>query len=154
MRCLIVYDTITGNTEKIARAIASVLKARIAKAGKAGINEISKYSLIGFGSGIYATKHHQSLLRLVDKMPENIGNNKKAFVFSTAGTCSLKLLWHLPLRKRLIKKGFEVAGEFCCKGKDTFGPFKLIGGLNKNHPNEEDIKNAKEFAKSIKMQVK
>lgn len=148
MKCLIIYDTMTGNTERITKAIASVLKAKVIKAGKVRISEIAKYDLIGFGSGIYATKHHQSLLKLVDKMPEI--ENKKAFVFSTAGTCSLKLLWHVPLRKRLLKKGFEIVGDFCCKGIDKFGPFKLVGGLNKGHPDTKDIQQARQFAKQLK----
>ena len=32
--------------------------------------------------------------------------------------------------------------KFGCKGYDTFGPFKLVGGIAKDHPNEEDMKNA------------
>ena len=30
---------------------------------------------------------------------------------------------------------------------DTFGPFKLVGGIAKGHPDDEDIKNAVEFVK-------
>ena len=30
-------------------------------------------------------------------------------------------------------------------GYDTFGPFKLVGGIAKGHPDEDDIKNAVEF---------
>ena len=36
-------------------------------------------------------------------------------------------------------------GKFGCKGYDTFGPFKLVGGIAKGHTDEEDIKNAKCF---------
>ena len=32
---------------------------------------------------------------------------------------------------------------------DTFGSFKLIGGIAKGHPAEEDIKNAVEFVKGL-----
>ena len=41
-------------------------------------------------------------------------------------------------------------GIFGCKDFDTFGPLKLIGGLNKNRPNEKDFKNAIDlFEKNI-----
>ena len=32
---------------------------------------------------------------------------------------------------------------------DTFGPFKLVGGIAKGHPDEEDIKNTVEFVKGL-----
>ena len=35
------------------------------------------------------------------------------------------------------------------KGMDTFGPFKLVGGIAKDHPNEEDMKNAADFVKGL-----
>ncbi|MDD7612301.1 MAG: hypothetical protein PUJ82_15435, partial [Spirochaetales bacterium] len=34
-------------------------------------------------------------------------------------------------------------------GYDTWGPFKLIGGKNKNHPDENDIKNAIQFYENL-----
>ena len=33
----------------------------------------------------------------------------------------------------------NIVGRFSCKGFDTFGPFKLIGGVSKGHPDEKDI---------------
>ncbi len=43
------------------------------------------------------------------------------------------------LRGVLIKKGFEIIGEFNCLELDTFGPLKLIGGIKQERPNESDI---------------
>jgi flavodoxin len=65
----------------------------------------------------------------------------------------LKFIWHSSLRKKLLDKCFEIIGDFSCKGFDNFGPFKLIGGLNKGHPNQEDIKKAKEFARKVKQKA-
>ena len=48
----------------------------------------------------------------------------------------------------LDKKRSKVIGKFGCKGYDTFGPFKLVGGIAKGHPDEEDIKNAKKYMTS------
>ena len=36
-------------------------------------------------------------------------------------------------------------GEYGCKGFDTFGPFKLVGGIQKGHPTEEEIQGAVDF---------
>ncbi|HWQ78445.1 MAG TPA: hypothetical protein VN381_06500, partial [Anaerovoracaceae bacterium] len=46
--------------------------------------ELGDYDLIGFGSGIYSGKNHESLLELADSLPQADG--KKAFLFSTDGT--------------------------------------------------------------------
>ena len=59
------------------------------------------------------------------------------------------MIFHKKLRKELIKKGFEIIGEFNCPGFDTFGPFKIFDGINKGRPNESDIQKVKEFAKDL-----
>ncbi|MFR4372353.1 MAG: hypothetical protein ACLT32_14810, partial [Ruminococcus bicirculans (ex Wegman et al. 2014)] len=46
----------------------------------------------------------------------------------------------------------SIVGRFSCKGFDTFGPFKLIGGVSKGHPDEKDIAAAIEFYNRIKWQ--
>ncbi|MDO5847026.1 MAG: hypothetical protein Q4Q20_01815 [Methanocorpusculum sp.] len=38
-----------------------------------------------------------------------------------------------------------VLGKCSCKGFDTFGPLKLFGGLNKNHPDADEIRKSVEF---------
>ena len=40
-------------------------------------------------------------------------------------------------------------GKFFCKGYDTYGPFKLVGGIAKGHPDEKDLMAAVEFYKGI-----
>ena len=42
-------------------------------------------------------------------------------------------------------KQCELLDEYICLGFDTFGPFKLVGGLAKGHPTEEEIQGAVEF---------
>ena len=146
MKTLIIYNSIhQRNTEKIAKAMAEEIKADLAKPNEINLDEIGKYDIIGFGSGIYFSKHHITLLNLVDKLPSL---DKKAFIFSTKG---LTPDWtnHRKLRKKLLAKGFSIIGEFSCKGFDNYGPFKLIGGINKGRPDEKDIKSAREFIKKI-----
>lgn len=40
-------------------------------------------------------------------------------------------------------------GVYGCRGFDTFGPFKLIGGIAKGHPTQNEIDGAVEFYGSL-----
>ena len=42
-----------------------------------------------------------------------------------------------------------VLGSFGCKGYDTFGPFKLVGGIARGRPNEADLEQARSFYQEI-----
>ncbi len=148
MKTLIVYVSFHHkNTEKIAEAISSVLNAKLVKASEVKEEEIVNADLIGFGSGVYLGKFHKKLIKLVENLPEF--ENKKAFLFSTSGVRKNFILnrSHKNFKKKL--KGFQIIGEFNCKGFDTFGFLKFFGGLNKGRPNQKDIKKAEEFAKSL-----
>ena len=147
MKALIIYKSVHhGNTEKIAKVMANALEADLLDLKNIRADIIEKYDLIGFGSGIYYNKPHKKLIKFVEEL-NNI-KNKKAFVFSTSGI--KKSEFNDLLKNKLSKKGFEVIGEFNCKGFDTVGPLKLIGGINKGRPNEEDFKNANIFAVDLK----
>ena len=73
--------------------------------------------------------------------------NKKAFVFTTSGQG--KASYNYYLKQLLREKNFEVVGEFTCKGFDTYGLHKIVGGINKGRPNEDDLKKAKLFAEGL-----
>lgn len=57
--------------------------------------------------------------------------------------------YYKPLKEELNGKGFEILGEFTCRGYETHGIFKLIGDLNKGRPNEKNIEEAKEFIRNL-----
>jgi len=40
-------------------------------------------------------------------------------------------------------------GSYGCRGYDTYGPFKLVGGIAKGHPTEEEIDGAVAFYNKI-----
>ena len=153
MRTLLIYISIHhGNTEKIAKEMAGVLSAELLKPNEIEASTFSKYDLIGFGSGIYFFKHHKALLNLADKLPHL---NKKVFVFSTRGIGPV-WFYHRPLKKKLLEKGFDVVGEFSCRGFDTYlfdkyiSFLKFTGGLNKGRPNKKDLEYARNFAINLK----
>ncbi len=147
MKTAIIYKSIHhGNTKKIAEVMAKTLKADLFDLKDVNMDVIGKYDLIGFGSGKYFLRPHKKLRNFVEKMDDV--NSKKAFVFSTSGD-GKPMGW---LEKNLSKKGFDVLGEFYCKGFDTYAFAKIIhrGGLNKGNPDEKDLENARNFAESLK----
>jgi flavodoxin len=147
---VIVISIHHNNTVKVANAIAKVLDAKIKNPKDVKPEELANYDLVGFGSGIYGEKHHESLLDLADTLPQV--TNKKAFVFSTSAIMGINKVAkdHLMLREKLQSKGYIVVDEFACKGFNTNSFMKFLGGMNKGRPNAEDIKNAEEFAEKLK----
>jgi flavodoxin len=151
METLIVYISIHhGNTEKIAKVMADTLDATLLEVKQADASMLEQYDLIGFGSGIYFGKHHKSLLDFVDKLP--MLKNKKAFIFSTSGLRKIPFVHNFdkPLRAKLRWKGFDIIGEFSCRGLDTYRATKLVGGVNKGRPDAKDLKQAEDFASGLK----
>jgi len=137
-----------GNTLKVAQVIAGALGANVVESDKVNAEDLKNYDLIGFGSGVYNWKLHGELLRLADSLPEL--SDKKAFIFSTSGYTKQNIIkWHASLREKLTEKGLKIVGEFNCVGWDSNGPLKLVGGINKNRPNAQDLENAAAFAKKL-----
>jgi flavodoxin len=137
-----------NNTQKIANVFAKTLDAQIKTPQQTDPEELQEYSLIGFGSGIYGGKHHESLLDLADKLPRV--TNSRAFIFSTSSDLEPLAKNHSALREKLQSKGYMVVDEFSCAGFNTNSFIKLFGGINKGRPNAKDLKRAEEFAQSLK----
>ena len=146
MKTLVLYKSLChGNTQKVAAVIAETLKAEIKTLEDTDRERIPEYEMIGFGSGIFYQKHHKTLFDFVESLPET--KNKQAFVFSTSGLCLPE--FNTPLETVLKKKGFQITGSFACKGWDTWGPYKLVGGIAKGRPDESDLQLAREFAAAL-----
>jgi flavodoxin len=147
MKTLIIYTSVHHqNTEKVAKVMIEDLDADYIHTVHAKPETPEAYDLIGFGSGIYFMKHHKTLLQYVESLPTI--TQKRAFVFSTSGVGKIK--HHAALKEKLVNHGFTIVDEFCCKGWDTFGPLKLIGGINKGRPDEKDLAAARAFAQGLK----
>ncbi len=145
---MVLFSYHHNNTETVAKVLAKVLDAQIKTPQEINFEDLQKYNLIGFGSGIYGEKHHKSLLDLADKLPQV--NKKKAFIFSTSATT-----WELPekhstLKKKLQAKGYIIVDEFNCKGFNTNSFLKIFKGMNKGRPNAKDLRHAEAFAQNLK----
>jgi flavodoxin len=151
MKALMIHISVHhGNTERVAVTMAKILNADLVQVNRVDINMLERYDLIGFGSGIYFGKHHESLLDFVDKLP--VVKNRKAFIFSTSGLRRIPFVhdFDKPLRKKLQRRGFDITGEFSCRGLDTYRATKLVGGINEGRPDANDLKQAEDFARGLK----
>jgi flavodoxin len=147
---MIVYSYHHNNTQKVAEAMAKLLEAEIRTPQQTQQEELKNYDLVGFGAGIDSGKHYKPLLDLADNLP-NVDAGK-AFIFSTAGLTGDKKRQkdHSKLREKLQSKGYSIVDEFQCKGFNTNSILKVIGGMNKDSPTAEDLKNAEAFAQNLK----
>lgn len=150
MRPLVICASVHhGNTARVARCIADVLHADVCAPDAVTAISIAEHGIVGFGSGVYYGRMHESLFALLGRLPDSPELTRAAFVFSTSGLPFLAKLWHAPLKRLLARKGFDVMGAFACRGVDTWGPLWLTGGLNRRHPNRQDLERAGAFAQHI-----
>lgn len=150
MKTLIVCDSVhMGNTQKIAEVFAKVLGATVIPSSEVEVSRLSEYDLVGFGSGIYMGKHNKALLGLVDRLP--FGSGRKVFIFSTSWSGLVKIEKnHKELADKFLSKDFKIVGNFSCLGATTFGPLKWFGGINKKHPDAEELELARMFAEGMR----
>lgn len=135
----IVYASVHhGNTKKVLDAIASVYEVDLINASKVKKQDLSGYETVGFASGVYYSKYHKTVLDFAEK---NMPQEKKTFFICTYGGKAA----FQSIEKAIAGKNAKVIGTFSCRGYDTFGPFKLVGGVAKGHPDEQDLKDAVEF---------
>jgi len=70
-------------------------------------------------------------------------------------TCGMKRKGYTDAIQQIASsKGAEMLGEFGCLGYDTFGPFKLVGGIAKGRPNDEDIAGVVKFYEDIRQALR
>ncbi len=146
MKAAIIYSSSHHmNTKKVLEAIAAELPVELIPVAKANDTDLSGYSLLGFASGIYKAN---CAPRLAEFMKEyHFGKDQKAFLITTSGVLNKK---YGSAEKRLLEeKGVKVVGSYSCKGFDTFGPFKYIGGISKGHPNQKELEGAVQFMEKL-----
>lgn len=141
---IIYYSKHNNNTKKVIDAIAKNNDITLIDASKTAVEDLSGYDLIGFASGIYYSKFHQSVLKFAEN---NLPPEKKVFFIYTCG--ANKDSYTKAIRKTAAQKSADIAGEYGCLGFDNFGPFKLIGGIAKGHPDKSELEGAAEFYKNI-----
>lgn len=146
MKTAIIYEsTHHGNTKKLLDAIAQ--KHEVVLIDVTGTENISleEYDVIGFASGVAFGKFYKKITEVAEtKLPAG----KKVFFIYSCGNNSKDFSKNI--REIAERKNCVSLGTYGCKGYDTYGPFGLIGGINKNHPDEQEIADAVKFYEELK----
>lgn len=143
---IIFYSRHHENTKKLLEAIknASSDEIDLFDISESAPQNLEEYDRIGFASGIYYSKFEK---RVLEFAKNNTPDGKKVFFIYTYG--AEKSGYTKAIREALSGKSAKILGEYGCLGFDTFGPFKLIGGIAKNHPNSTDISGAVSFYNNL-----
>ena len=132
----VIYSSMTGNTKKVAEAIAAELD--VSAEDMCAKGELAKDSFLFLGSGNYFPFRGRGAKEFI---ASNDFNERKIALFGTeaGGKCEeVKAL-----EEMVTAKGAKVAGKFCCKGK-------LLFFINRKHPTSKDLENARKFARKMK----
>ena len=141
---IVYYSKHHGNTKKLLDAIAEKNEITLIDVVAQPDTDLSAYDRIGLASGIYYSSFAKQILNFAEKhLPEN----KDVFYIYTHGAPGGNFL--KAVREIADKKHCKEIGEYRCQGYDTFGPFKLVGGIAKGHPTDEEIAGAVEFYRNL-----
>ena len=147
MKVLIVYHSEHHyNTKKLVEAIAGQRDVTLLYESENSNLNWSDYDLIGFASGIYYQKFHKDIL---DSAEKNLPIGKKVFFLYT---CGVKRNSYTDAMRQIAEaKKAQILGSYGCLGFDTFGPFKIVGGIAKGHPDNKDTGGAIKFFHGISL---
>ena len=132
----VIYYSMTGNTKKVAEAIAAELDVSAEDVKTKG--ELAEDSFLLLGSGNYFPLPGRGFKKLV---ASNDFDGRKVALFGTSGGGKGREVE--ALEKMVMAKGAKVMGKFHCTGKMFFF-------INRKHPDKKDLKNAKKFARKLK----
>jgi len=134
-----------GNTRKLLEAMqAADANLALVDVQGAADADYSDFDRVGLASGVYAGKPDRTLLAYAERdLPEG----KPVFFVLTSSMCSDGFF--KPFAALAIQKGCTELGRFQCMGYNTFGPFKLVSGVGKGHPTDEDLANAVTFYQGL-----
>ena len=141
---IVYYSKHHGNTKKLLDAIAEKHPVTLIDVTAQPDADLSGYERIGFASGIYYSAFAKQIISFANAhLPER----KDVFYIYTHGAPKGDFL--KTIREIAEKKHCREIGEYRCQGFDTFGPFKLVGGIAKGHPTEEEIEGAVTFYQQL-----
>jgi flavodoxin/Fe-S-cluster-containing hydrogenase component 2 len=149
MKSIVIYFSQTGNTKKIAHEIqkgivSAIGECEISTLKTIGEKDLTKYDLIGLGYPTWSSKEPPNVRNFIEQMvfPEG----KHLFAFSTHGARPAGLISSvIPL---LRQKGLTVLGFRDWYGSVTL-PHMPKPYLTDGHPDEIDLKEAKDFGREI-----
>ena len=141
---IIYYSKHHENTKKLLDAISSKYEVTLIDATQTQKFDLIGYDMVGFASGIYYSKFHKSVLEFAER---NLPKNKNVFFVYTYG--GKREGYTKAIEEVVLAKSATIKGAFGCPGFNTFGPFKLVGGIAKGHPDQTDSAHAVSFFENL-----
>lgn len=133
MKFQVIYFSRKGSTKKVAYAIASELGVNSEDVKIANLN---KDSFIFLGSGCYGGKPAKHMTKFIEN---NDFKSRNVALFGTSGGGEGK---ETEFMENMLKDTDAIVkGKFFCQGKAWF--------LNKDKPSNEDLDDARQFAKNM-----
>jgi flavodoxin I len=83
MKALVVYDSLYGNTEKIAKAIGEAIEAKTLKVSEANLSELASFNLLIVGSPVQGGRATKAVQDFLGKIPANALKNVNIASFDT-----------------------------------------------------------------------
>ena len=149
MKSLLIYASQHhGNTEKLVRYLAAQYDLTLVNAQETTQVDMEDYDLIGFASGIDFGRLYPSVSALAEQLP----SGKAVYVMYTCARDQER--YGKEIQKLAEKKGSRYLGKYACKGYNTYGPWKMIGGMNKGHPDEKELQAACVFYEQMRSEAK
>jgi len=133
MKVAVVYYSMSGNTKKVANAIAEELGTEAESVKDEP--ELEGTDLLFIGSGCYGGRLRKEMVKFL----EGLKGIKKTAVF---GTYSGETKAIESMKGILEKKGVKVLDEWGCSGA-------FLYFLQRGRPNEKDLEEARQFANSV-----
>jgi len=158
LKTLVIYFSLTGNTQKIAEAIFETLggdkEIKTIEEG-AGLDE---YGLLFIGFPV----HSHSVPFKVETFLKSIPQGKKIALFSTHGSFTGSRLAREALEHATVLAAkAKVLGTFSCRGKIAHQALEVLANSPehaawtdmavsaRNHPDQNDLEDARAFARWI-----
>lgn len=148
MKCVVIYFSMTGNTELVAQAIQVGIKQAAGNCDIFPIKEanprrLREYDLIGFGFPVMAAPSLQNVANFIKDMV--FVGGKHVFQFNTADSGAVSPHFIPKLRNR----GLTVIGWNCWLGAG-YGPLaEPTPSSADGHPDEIDLQEAEAFGREM-----
>ena len=142
---IVYYSQHHGNTKKLLDAIKTAdPSVELIDVTDTAITDLSAFDRIGLASGIYFSAFARQIMAFAD---DHLPENKDVFFLYTHGAPVGGFL--KGIREITEKKKCRELGAYHCLGFDTFGPFRLVGGIAIGHPTEDEIAGAVRFYEGL-----
>jgi len=149
MKCIIIYFSQTGNTEKIAKAVHQGIEqaaghCEMAKIKDTHPHRLQQYDLIGIGTPVFGYGEAPNVISFIKDL-RFIGG-KHVFAFATHGTHGE--YFPASIASKLKRRGMVVLGV-----KDWYGDCYIPGAPNPyptaGHPDKIDCREAEAFGREM-----